>query len=158
MLCIPASAPLTPPLPPLPLQPIWTFCECFLFVLTGCVIRPAIDAGDASALEQVLVTLLLNARDAFADRPQTGEKRVRLSADTNAAEGTVTIIVADNAGGIAADILPRLFTPFTTTRADRGHAGLGLSICRQLLTSMRGSIAARNSESGAIFTLVLPLA
>jgi len=43
----------------LQLKPIWTFAECFLFVLTGCVIRPAIDGGDAAALFGPFFAVLL---------------------------------------------------------------------------------------------------
>ncbi|WP_049058815.1 ATP-binding protein, partial [Achromobacter xylosoxidans] len=70
---------------------------------------------------------------------------------------TYVFSVSDNGPGIAADALPRLFTPFYTTRAQ--GMGLGLALCETLAGAMDGRLAARNLQpAGACFTLALPLA
>ena len=71
--------------------------------------------------------------------------------------GEVTIEVADNAGGIRADILGRLFEPFATSKpADKG-TGLGLSLSRKVVKDMNASITARNVGDGARFTICVPV-
>jgi len=110
------------------------------------------------SLQQVVLNLLINARQAMADRAG----RVVVSA--GAADGAVRMEVVDNGPGIAPEHLDRVFEPFFSTKAPRGRTdqrglGLGLHICRQLLTDMGGSIevASRRGE-GATFTITLPLA
>ena len=73
-------------------------------------------------LEQVLVNLLLNARDAIRLLPPGTPRRIRLRA-VRAGEAEVAIEVADSGGGLDAAMLPRLFEPFVTDQADGGGAG-----------------------------------
>ena len=69
----------------------------------------------------------------------------------------VELTVDDTGPGIAPAVLPRLFTPFATTKAT--GTGLGLSICRRVLLEHGGTITAQNrAEGGARFTVVLPTA
>ena len=62
--------------------------------------------------------------------------------------------VADDGPGIAADIRPRLFTPFTTTRAD--GTGLGLALSQRLVERAGGEITLVDGGPGATFRVVLP--
>lgn len=107
------------------------------------------------ALEQVLVNLLLNARDAMAAQPPDRPRRIRIEAD-RLPDGRCRITVADTGGGIPPAILPRLFQPFTTSKGPDKGTGLGLSICHGMLGAMGGSIAAANDAEGAVFTILLP--
>jgi C4-dicarboxylate-specific signal transduction histidine kinase len=84
--------------------------------------------GDAILLEQVLLNLLLNARDALATRPDGAARRIRIAASPEA-EGRVRLAVADTGGGIAAEVVDRVFEPFVTTKGPDKGTGLGLSIC-----------------------------
>jgi PAS domain S-box-containing protein len=114
--------------------------------------------GHQARLEQVLVNLLLNARDALLDHKPRGGRRVVIDAYRPDGGPVVTLTVADNGGGIPAGMLPRLFQPFTTTKpADKG-TGLGLSICHGLIRKMGGNITAGNEAEGAVFTIMLPTA
>lgn len=110
--------------------------------------------GEAVALEQVLTNLLLNAADALAAQPPGAPRQVRIAADRGT-DGMVRITVADTGGGIPAEILPRLFEPFVTTKGPDKGTGLGLSICHGLVTGMGGTIEARNDATGAVFVLTL---
>jgi PAS domain S-box-containing protein len=105
-------------------------------------------------LEQVLVNLLLNARDAIRRQPPGMARRIRLRA-LPAGVGQVTIEVADTGGGVDADVLPRLFEPFVTTKPVGEGLGLGLSVSHGLIRGMGGTIAAVNGEDGAVFTVTL---
>jgi signal transduction histidine kinase len=109
--------------------------------------------GDQVALEQVLVNLVANACDAMGALP-TGMPRHLLIRATAEAE-VVRLEVADTGGGIAREVMPRLFEPFATTKDAGKGTGLGLSISKGLVTAMGGSLDARNEDGGAVFTLTL---
>jgi two-component system C4-dicarboxylate transport sensor histidine kinase DctB len=69
------------------------------------------------------------------------------------------IAVSDTGAGIRADILPRLFEPFTTTKPAGTGLGLGLMISAHIVREFGGSLVAENIEGGgARFVIDLPLA
>jgi signal transduction histidine kinase len=107
--------------------------------------------ADASALEQVLSNLLLNALDAVA--PDQGE--IVLEAGAGPDARTVYLRVADNGPGIAPEDTPRIFDPFFTTKEAGRGSGLGLAVVYGLLRDMNGRIEVENS-GGAVFTVTLP--
>jgi CheY-like chemotaxis protein/anti-sigma regulatory factor (Ser/Thr protein kinase) len=107
--------------------------------------------GDASQLEQVLLNLVLNAEQALAGSPE-GRIAVRL----HAYEGRVRVAVADTGPGIPADVLPRIFEPFFSTKAVGQGTGLGLSICYSIVQSHGGRLTA-DSHPGLGATLVVDL-
>jgi signal transduction histidine kinase len=113
----------------------------------GCTVL-----ADADQLTQVLLNLLINARQALAGR---SDARVRVSIERGE-DGVGTVVVADNGPGVDAEDPEQIFEPFFTTR--RGGTGLGLAIARQLLVGQGGRIGVRSSDQGASFTVALPLA
>jgi signal transduction histidine kinase len=112
--------------------------------------------GHPTALEQVLLNLVANARDVLAQLPDGTTRRILLRAAEE--NGQVVLTVSDNGGGIPDKVLARLFEPFVTTKSLERGTGLGLSICRGLMQHMGGSIEAANGPEGAVFTLRLPAA
>ncbi len=110
--------------------------------------------GHVGRLEQVLVNLIVNARDA-------GGNAVGVSARPLLRDGRafVQIAVEDTGPGIAPAILPQLFEAFVTTKPLGTGTGLGLRICRRIVEEMNGTITAANlAEGGARFEVVLPAA
>jgi PAS domain S-box-containing protein len=108
---------------------------------------------DRVQLQQVLLNLILNACDAMKTNPP--EDR-RLTLATSAEEEEIRISVLDCGVGLPDDV-ETLFQPFHTTKA--GGLGLGLSICRTLVSSHGGRLwAERRAERGAAFYVALPLA
>ncbi|MBW7943622.1 MAG: ATP-binding protein, partial [Candidatus Kuenenia stuttgartiensis] len=67
----------------------------------------------------------------------------------------VEIIIKDNGPGIPEHILQSLFTPVHSTKGGN-HSGLGLSIVKNLVSSMNGSINCQSSKAGTAFTIYLP--
>ena len=67
-----------------------------------------------------------------------------------------TIQISDRAGGIDAEILPRIFQPFVTSRSPGKGTGLGLSVAYGIVKEMNGELTARNNGDGATFTIRLP--
>ncbi len=128
--------------------------------LRRLAVKPAVSGtaitvlAEPVALEQIIHNLLTNALQALVQVP-ANERRLHL--DMGTANGKGVLTVRDSGPGIAADVLPRLFEPFFTTR--EGGLGLGLSLCESLAAGMGGALtAAGNPPRGAAFTLQLPLA
>jgi signal transduction histidine kinase len=108
-------------------------------------------------LQQVLLNLLINARAAVLANT-TGAKRITISACKKA--GT-DIRVTDNGSGISPENLEKIFQPFFTTKrpadGESGGHGLGLSICRDIITQMNGTISVQSTlGQGSTFTVRLP--
>jgi len=112
--------------------------------------------GDPYTLQEVLFNLCINA---LAAMPHGGTLTLRTRALGSKDEdqmGCVAIEVADTGVGIPRIHLERIFEPFFTTRADRGGTGLGLGLCRMLISEMGGRIEVRSVlGQGATFTVIL---
>ncbi|MEZ6086996.1 MAG: ATP-binding protein [Pirellulaceae bacterium] len=112
--------------------------------------RPLVVNGDASQIQQLLLNLILNALDAMH---HGGELTIRAFP----VDRQVQLTVLDTGEGIPAEMLDKLFTPFSTSKAT--GIGLGLGICRRIAGSHGGTVSGKNRESGgAEFCLTLPLA
>jgi signal transduction histidine kinase len=116
--------------------------------------------GDAIQLEQVLLNLLINARQAMLGRG--GSLTIKAAAVENTAEVKIQII--DTGSGIAEKNLTKIFDPFFSTKgtARKGEAkgtGLGLAICKEIIEHHAGRIDVQSEVSkGTTFTLYLPSA
>jgi C4-dicarboxylate-specific signal transduction histidine kinase len=115
-------------------------------------------AMSGSKLQQVLLNLVLNARQAMKGR------RGRLTIRAERRGGQVSVTVADSGGGIPAEIRDQLFEPFVTCRTtsrqneERG-TGLGLTICRELVGKAGGVIdVASTGPTGTTFRIELSAA
>jgi PAS domain S-box-containing protein len=109
---------------------------------------------DPLLLHQVFLNLLVNAEHSIA---ATGRKG-RIELTTAAAEGNRVIVsVRDTGGGIAADVVSRIFEPFYTTKEVGQGSGLGLAISYGIVQEHGGEIVAANHpDGGAVFTIELP--
>lgn len=108
--------------------------------------------GSGDRLEQVVLNLLLNAKDAMGGE---GRVHVRLRREGDRA----VLTVRDEGPGIAAEIRDRLFEPFATTKPVGQGTGLGLAVCHAMIERLGGTIVAENApEGGACFEVRLPLA
>lgn len=119
---------------------------------------PALPAvvGDAAQLQQVLMNLVGNARQALEQKDQGGRIRVRTK---QTAEHRVQLEVEDDGPGVPQSILARIFDPFFTTKAEGVGTGLGLSIVLSIVREHGGRVDVRNApEGGAIFSIELPMA
>ena len=104
-------------------------------------------------IEQVLLNLLANSRDALRDVSEDGKFIIVSVADNDAG---IKISVEDGGHGIVPNDLPRIFEPFYTTKEVGEGTGLGLSISYGIISDMGGMIEASNTDSGACFTITLP--
>ncbi len=108
--------------------------------------------AEATQVQQVLVNLAVNARDAMADG---GVLRV----EARNAGPFVEITVADNGAGMDSEILGRAFEPFFTTKTNRGGTGLGLATVERIVKTHGGSIEVYSQPGeGTTFRIGLPRA
>lgn len=112
-------------------------------------------------LEQVLINLVLNARDAIRARRQEKPDcsgRIAITIERREMEGRrwVLVTVRDNGGGIPGAAIGKIFQPFFTTKPPGQGTGLGLSVSFGIIREYGGTLAVANVEDGALFTIALP--
>ena len=130
--------------------------------------------GSAVQLEQVLLNLLSNARDALdavnsnpedpgsnPENPGTAPRmgvarRITVELNEDQGDNQINIAIADNAGGIPDDIIDNIFDPFFTTKDVGSGTGLGLYVSYTIIETMGGGISVRNVDGGARFEITLP--
>ena len=100
---------------------------------------------------QVLLNLLKNARDAFGETQQENKK---IAIVAQRVEHSVLISVSDNAGGIASDVIEKVFDPYFSTKDKKNGTGLGLYMSKMILEQGMGAkLSVQNIEKGAEFTI-----
>ncbi|EIC29973.1 trifunctional serine/threonine-protein kinase/ATP-binding protein/sensor histidine kinase [Methylomicrobium album] len=95
---------------------------------------PAVHCS-ADSLQQILLNLILNARDALADHRQP-----QISIGVRSVEEMLELNVTDNGPGIPQDMQSKIFDPFFTTKPPGKGTGLGLSVIRRLVQDVGGNI------------------
>ena len=123
-------------------------------VQIALAIDPSLDAivADATQIQQVLINLSINARDAM---PQGGLLAIR--AENGA--GSVILTVEDNGCGMSAEVREHIFEPFFTTKEEGAGTGLGLAMVSSIIESHGGSVEVETRPAeGTTFRLVLPAA
>jgi two-component system cell cycle sensor histidine kinase/response regulator CckA len=122
--------------------------------------QPAIVQADRHQLQQVLVNLLLNARDAMSGggRVEIAVDRRTSVGDEEIGPGTYVVVgVTDTGHGMDDATAARVFEPFFTTRGVRGGMGLGLASAYGIARQSRGTIRVSSSPGqGARFEVWLP--
>ncbi len=113
-------------------------------------VNPVI-VGFPNEFSQVLLNILMNARDAFVVHcPAHG--RIVIAIDTVAGKNVVTI--SDNAGGIPPHLVDRIFEPYFTTKGPDKGTGIGLFMAKSIIEkSMNGLLSVRNTGEGAEFRI-----
>jgi PAS domain S-box-containing protein len=114
--------------------------------------------GYVDQLEQVLINLMVNARDALlSQREKNPALRPWIALYSEHDRHHVRIWVEDNAGGIDPRLLERIFEPFFTTKPIGVGTGLGLSVSYGIVENMGGRLSVSNGEAGAKFCVELPI-
>ena len=127
---------------------------------------PLVISADPSRLQQALMNMAINARDAM---PEGGVLRITAARMTLVAGqqpplasltpgNWLCIDVRDSGTGIPADVLPHIFDPFFTTKAPGVGTGLGLAQVYGIVHQLDGFIHVESEEgTGTLFTIYLPL-
>jgi PAS domain S-box-containing protein len=121
-------------------------------------------SADQNQLQQILLNLCVNARDAMreggritlATGRRSGEQLVRLGGEPT--KEYMMIRVADTGCGMPESVRSRIFEPFFTTKHDSGGTGLGLSVVYGAVAHHRGLIDVESREgAGTTFSVFLPM-
>ena len=112
--------------------------------------------GVQGEFAQVVLNLLSNAKDALLDTKQPTPHIILLAERV----GTrIHIAVEDNGGGIAPDVLDKVFEPYFTTKEEGKGTGIGLYMSKMIVeNNMNGRLQVVNTSEGARFTLDIPTA
>ncbi len=132
-----------------------------LTIDTACDPRPVVRT-DHAQLQQILLNLAVNARDAM---PDGGALRIAVARSTSASgditgtsRPTACLIVEDTGEGISPEAQARIFDKFFTTKPRGQGTGLGLSIVQDVVHEHGGSIEVQSGQgSGTTFTIRLPI-
>lgn len=153
--------PLALPAAPIDVAALLKSAESLLRLMLGDHITLQLAAGDAplwvrsgaSQLEQVIVNLALNARDAM---PRGGHLRVSAAA---VAAARIQLTISDTGQGIDPAVRERMFEPYATTKGDASHSGLGLAVVRTIVDQLDGAIHVTSTPGqGTTFVIDLPAA
>lgn len=113
-------------------------------------------------LEQVLINLVINARDAIRSRRERepyfqGHIGISVGWRREAGCTFACLTVRDNGGGIPEAAIGKIFQPFFTTKPAGKGTGLGLSVSFGIIRDHGGALSVENDDDGAVFTILLPV-
>ncbi len=132
-----------------------------LAVSEGITLRSAFgpDLGevewDPAQVRRLLSNLVHNAEQAMS-KGRAGDILVRVFVKRTDKEAWATLEVIDNGRGIAAEILPRIFEPYFTTRGEDNASGLGLTVCESIARAHGGRIDVRSQPGLTVVSVMLP--
>lgn len=114
--------------------------------------------GNIQQIEQIIINLLLNAKDAILTRNvQAGHIHIRTETKEKKGQPHIFMHITDNGCGIEDKNKSEIFNPFFTTKAVAQGTGLGLSVSLGIARAHGGTIEAESEKNqGSRFTLILP--
>ena len=108
--------------------------------------------GNKNEFSQVLMNLIINAKDALEEN-KIEEPKINIY--IKKINKQIEISIEDNAKGIAKNIINSIFDPYFTTKKDKG-TGIGLYLSKAIIEDkMKGKLFVENSKDGAVFTIYL---
>lgn len=114
--------------------------------------------GDKISLEQLIVNLVLNSKDAILEKefnPSVENGTIWIT--TFSANSSVTMIIEDNGRGMSEDIQHKIWSPFFTTKKRDHGTGVGLSICRKILKEHNAGVDIQSGDQGTQFSINFPV-
>ncbi|OGT98110.1 MAG: hypothetical protein A2X80_02025 [Geobacteraceae bacterium GWB2_52_12] len=109
--------------------------------------------GYPNEFSQALINIMINARDAFVTQKVSSPI---ITIETGLERDRCVVTITDNAGGIPADIIDKIFDPYFTTKEPDKGTGVGLYMSKTIIEkNMGGTLSARNVDGGAQFRIVL---
>ncbi len=106
-------------------------------------------------LSQVIINILNNAKDIMVEK-NIEDRWIKIQVEN--LDNKVLISIEDNGGGIAQNVLPKIFEPYFTTKHQSQGTGLGLHMSYEIITKhLLGKLYVKNTQNGAKFFIELPL-
>ena len=114
--------------------------------------------GDNLSLEQLFINFILNSRDAIVLKKETiKDLNGIITITTTCNDEIVKLIIEDNGIGIPEDIIPKIWTPFFTTKQKGKGTGIGLSLSHRIIKEHNADVLITSSEEGTVFTISFPV-
>lgn len=112
-------------------------------------------SGGLNEFKQVFINILNNAQEAILSS-HINQKEIKIVATQKGSNAI--IVISDAGGGIAKDVISKIFDPYFTTKEKTQGTGLGLFMSKQIIENlMLGSLGVENISEGAEFTITLPI-
>ena len=115
--------------------------------------------GFPSEFVHVIVNILSNAKDAIEEQLRRNAQMTErlISIDIGCRGDEILLQIKDNGCGIEEHLLPRIFTPYFTTKGTMSGTGIGLYMAKMIVENeMKGGLSAQNTGNGMLFTISLP--
>jgi C4-dicarboxylate-specific signal transduction histidine kinase len=113
--------------------------------------------GDKISLEQLIVNIILNSKDAILEKEfEREDENGTIRITTFAEEGGVMMIIQDNGTGISDEIKHKIWSPFFTTKKREHGTGIGLSICSKILKDHNATVDIQSDKNGTQFSIRFP--
>ncbi|MBF0336397.1 MAG: response regulator [Nitrospirae bacterium] len=114
--------------------------------------------GYPNEFKQVILNILSNSKDAIIAKRKTTDNiqgQITIGINNNDKRDNIIISIRDNGGGIAGDIISKVFDPYFTTKDTEG-TGIGLYMSKAIIeTNMGGNLTVSNTDDGAEFVIRL---
>ncbi|MDG3085749.1 ATP-binding protein [Vibrio hannami] len=115
-------------------------------------------SGVPYQLEQVMLNLLGNARDAISDSDAQNKDILIIAKRSDSDDKFIEVLIVDSGNGIDDEIKTKIYDPFFTTKDEGKGTGLGLSISYGIIKDHKGSIdVAKTSKDGTTMRITLPV-
>ena len=123
-----------------------------------CEMGKDIIIGFPSEFKQVVIIIISNASDAIMEYAGTDSSADRtIQIDVNVMADHISVDISNSGNNIPADIMPRIFEPYFTTKDEGKGTGLGLYMSKMIIEkSMNGKLTCRNTENGVCLNIHLP--
>lgn len=115
--------------------------------------------GDTISVEQLIVNFLLNAKDAVIEKAnhiQNFDGSITIT--TEEKNGEIILTISDNGVGIPKDIIPKIWSPFFTSKKRSYGTGVGLSISSKIIKEHNGRVYLNTNSDGTSFSIHFPAA
>ena len=114
--------------------------------------------ADSLSIEQLIVNLVLNAKDAVIEKKTFQQDTNGLiEITTSHIDKKVRLIIHDNGIGMPKDIIPKIWSPFFTSKKRNHGTGIGLSICSKIIKEHKAEVSLDSNSSGTTFTIDFPV-
>lgn len=126
-------------------------------IIKNSVVSDDIILGDKSNFHQIMLNLLSNARDALLDYRNDHQGQGRLKIAVNSVGDMLIIVIRNTGYPIDKDVMPNIFDPYFTTKAEGKGTGIGLYMTKMFIEDgFKGSILAENRSDGVEFIITIP--